>query len=140
MAGCRLGITLVFVIPREPGFEINADNPLTNATTALSKTVPAYFNRAPANFSFPGAAQLQLDTGSSYLPVHMHKIHADVYDLTTSMHIGTGDIDSLTLAAKKFIPLTLPLNFSYVAINDSDQTCETAFRHCVVVALISPRE
>lgn len=112
------------MIPRVPGFQFNADRPLTNSSSEFNKTVPTYFNRFPANFSFPGTAQLQLDTGSSYIPVHVRDMRADVYDLQTSMHIATGSVPAMTLGAKKFIPLLLPLNFSYVATNTSDQTCE----------------
>lgn len=137
---CRLGITLIFVIPRVPDFQFNADDPLTNSTSAYNKTVPTYFNRAPTNFSFPGAAQLQLDTGSSYLPVHIHNLQADVYDLQTDRHIGTGSLASLTLPAKKFTPLSLPLNFSYVAINTSDQTCEQPHYVSLSTRLTSRRE
>jgi len=129
-----VGITLVFVIPRVPDFQFNADQPLVNASSAFNKTVPTYFNRAPANFSFPGSAQLQLDTGSSFIPVHLHDIQADVFDLQTSMHIGTGNISSLTLSAKKFTQLSLPLNFTYTASNTSDQTWNNWYNGCRNVA------
>ena len=119
-----VGITLAFVIPRVPGFQFNADKPLVAASSDFNKTVPTYFNRAPTNFSFPGTAQLQLDTGSNYIPIHMRHIDADVYDLSTNKHVGEGHIDSLVLPAKKFIQIDLPLNFSYVATNTSDQTCK----------------
>ena len=122
-----VGITIAFVLPRVPGFQFNADNPLIPASSDYNKTVPTYFNRAPTNFSFPGAAQLQLDTGSNYIPINMHDIQADVYDLDTNMHIGTGHIDSLALPAKRFTQLELPLNFSYSVSNTSDKTCERLF-------------
>ncbi|KAI0088644.1 hypothetical protein BDY19DRAFT_948922 [Irpex rosettiformis] len=125
-----VGIVLAFVIPRIPDFQFNLDNPIAAASSDFNKTVPTYFNRAPTNFSFPGSAQLQLDTGSNFIPIHMKNIDADVYDLQTNMHIGEGHIDSLVLPAKKFIPIQLPLNFSYVATNTSDQTWNNWYNGC----------
>ncbi|KAI0698136.1 hypothetical protein BC835DRAFT_1335927 [Cytidiella melzeri] len=125
-----VGLVLAFVLPRVPGFQFNADEPLAPASSAYNKTVPTYFNRAPTNFSFPGAAQLQLDTGSNFITSHMRDIQADVYDLQTSMHIGTGFIDSLTLPAKQFIQLQLPLNFSYSVTNTSDITWNNWYNGC----------
>jgi hypothetical protein len=121
---CSVGITLAIVLPRVPDFQFNADHPLVAASSDFNKTVPTYFNRIPTNFSFPGTAQLQLDTGSSYIPIHMRDIHADVFDLDTSMHIGDGHIDSLALPAKQFTQVQLPLNFSYSVSNMSDVTCK----------------
>ncbi|KAI0345563.1 hypothetical protein BDW22DRAFT_1324469 [Trametopsis cervina] len=125
-----IGITLAFVLPRVPGFQFNADVPLAAASADFNKTIPTYFMRAPANFSFPATAQLQLDTGSNYIPIHMRDLQADIYDLQTSMHIATGQLDSLAVPAKSFTPLNFPLNFSYVAINTSDQTWSNWYNGC----------
>lgn len=123
-----VGITLVFTIPRAPGFQFNQDKPLTNASVAFNKTVPTEFSRAPANFSFPASADLQIDTSSNYLPLTFKSIHATIFDLTTLRQVATGDMGHMTLPAKQQIPIFIPLNFTYVATNDSDATCTfTAF-------------
>lgn len=114
---------LAFVLPRVPGFEINQDTPLTQASGSFNKSITTEFSRAPANFSFPGAADLQVDTSSNFLPLVFTSVHADIFDLTTNQQIGTSDLGRMTFPAKKFSQLSLPLNFSYVATNDSDQTC-----------------
>lgn len=134
-----VAVTLIFVLPREPGFQINADVPLTNASSAFNKTIPTEFSRAPANFSFPGAADLRIDTHSNYLPIHLHKLHADVFDMQTNELVGTGDIASMTFSAKKFTPLSFPLNFSYIATNDSDQTCKSNSMNDLKESLTGPK-
>jgi hypothetical protein len=120
------GITLAFTIPRVPGFALSADAPLANTTGDFASSVPTLFVRAPsANFSFPAFAQLRIDTQSSFLALKVKNLKAEVYDSGTKMLVGTGNIASQTLAAKSFVPLQLPLNFSYAAVNDSDQTCKS---------------
>ena len=123
-----------------PGFNINADTPLTTASGSFNKSIPVYFNRAPANFSFPAQADLQVDTGSNYLALTLSKLHAELFDLETSRQIAVGDVDHITFPAKQFSPLSVPLNFSYVASNTSDQTCERGFpllslRRCGLMGL-----
>lgn len=130
-----VGIVLIFVIPRVPDFQINQQNPLQQATGSFNKSIPVSFNRFPANFSFPASADLQVDTHSNYLPLVFESIHADVYDLNTDRHIGIGDLGHMTFPAKKFSPLSMPLNFSYVATNDSDQTWVNWYNGCKNKAL-----
>ena len=115
---------LAFLIPRVPDFQINQDEPLAQATGDFNKSVPVYFNRAPANFSFPAQADLQIDTHSNFLPLTFTKLHAEVFDLETSRQIAVGDLGHMTFPAKQFTQLSVPLNFSYVASNTSDQTCK----------------
>ena len=114
---------LAFLVPRVPDFQINQETPLTQASGSFNKSITTQFLRAPANFSFPGAADLQIDTNSNYLPLAFNSIHAEVFDLETDRQVGTGDLGHMTFPAKTFSQLSLPLNFSYVATNDSDQTC-----------------
>ncbi|KAG6853289.1 hypothetical protein C0991_005461 [Blastosporella zonata] len=115
-------IVLGFTIPRVPAFSFNDTTPLVAATGDWNKTIPTYFNRSPANFSFPAFASLQVNTDSNYLPVHFKYIKATVYDLDTGMLVGVGDYGEHTLPAKSFPEILLPLNFTYVAVNSSDQT------------------
>ena len=114
---------MVFTIPRVPGFRFNQDTPLTNASIAFNASVPTLFTRFPANFSFPASADLQVDTGSNFLPLTFRKLHATIYDLNTLKPVATGDLGHMTLPAKKLTTVFVPLNFSYTANNDSDQTC-----------------
>ncbi|KIP02714.1 hypothetical protein PHLGIDRAFT_26467 [Phlebiopsis gigantea 11061_1 CR5-6] len=125
-----VGIVLAFLIPRVPDFQINQETPLTQASGSFNKSIPTQFLRAPANFSFPGAADLQIDTHSNYLPLAFTSIHAEVFDLETSRQVGTGDLGHMTFPAKTFSQLSLPLNFSYVATNTSDQTWANWYNAC----------
>ncbi|THH20576.1 hypothetical protein EUX98_g8552 [Antrodiella citrinella] len=117
-----IGIVLAFTVPRVPGFNINEDTPLVQATPPFNNSIPLIFSSAPANFSFPAFADLQLDTSSSFLPTSIHNVHGTVFDLQTGMLVGTGDSGHFTVPAKSFPKVQLPLNFTYVATNSSDQT------------------
>ena len=121
--GNRLALVLVFVIPRTPGFQINQDKPLAAADPAFNKTIPTEFLHVPANFSFPATADVAIDTGSNFLPLHITSLHATVFDLVTLRQVAVGDLGSMSLKAKTVTPVNIPLNFSYVATNDSDATC-----------------
>lgn len=127
---CAIGLILVFTIPRVPGFNFNSATPLIPATGNFNKSIPILFSRFPANFSYPALADLQLDTGSNYLPLKFSKIHADVYDLDTGRHVASGDMGSTTVPAKSFPRLQVPLNFTYVATNTSDQTWANMYNAC----------
>ena len=97
------------------------------ADLAFNKTVPTEFSRAPANFSFPATADLQVDTGSNFLPLTFNSLHATIYDLNTLRPVATGDLGHMTFPAKKLSNLSIPLNFSYIANNDSDATCKVPY-------------
>ncbi|OCH87333.1 hypothetical protein OBBRIDRAFT_796310 [Obba rivulosa] len=125
-----LGITLAFVIPRVPSFELNSETPLVSATGSFNASIPVEFNRFPANFSFPATAALQADTTSSYLPVDIKNIQASVFDLQTSRQVAIGNSGHLNLPAKGFPLVNIPLNFSYVGSNDSDQTWVNWYNAC----------
>ncbi|TCD65782.1 hypothetical protein EIP91_002221 [Steccherinum ochraceum] len=117
-----IALVLAFTIPRVPGFEFNASTPLIAATSPFNTSVPTIFSPAPTNFSFPALADLELDTSSSFLPVSIHNVHGSVYDLQTNMLVGTGDSGHFSVPAKSFPKMQLPLNFTYIASNSSDQT------------------
>jgi len=125
-----IGITLAFVIPRVPGFAINGTNPLTTATGWYNQSIPAEFSRAPANFSFPANIQLQVDTNSNFLPLVFKRLDAQVYDLNSFRLVGLGHMNRTTFPAKKFTNIQMPLNFSYVATNDSDLTWIDWYNAC----------
>ena len=120
-----IGVVLVFTIPRVPGFEFNSVTPLVPATGSFNSSVPVIFSPAPANFSFPAFADLQLDTNNNFLSVSFHNVHGTVYDLQTGQQVATGDSGHFSVPAKKFSQLQLPLNFTYIAINNTDQTCKS---------------
>lgn len=119
-----IGIVLAFTIPRVPSFSFDNTKPLVNATGSFAKSIPTEFSRAPANFSFPAFSDIQVDTGSNFLPLTFNSIHAQVFDLNTNLQVASGNIGHQTLPAKSFPIIQLPLNFTYVAANASDPTCE----------------
>jgi hypothetical protein len=106
-----------------PSFALSNNTPLANATGDWRNAVPTQFSRSPANFSFPAFANLQVDTDSNYLPVNFQHLRAQVFDLETGFLIGTGDFGHHVLPAKSFPDIQIPLNFTYIATNDSDTTC-----------------
>ena len=121
-----IGIILAFVIPRVPSFATYGSNPLTSATGWFNQSIPAQFSRSPANFTFPANLQLQVDTNSNFLPVVFKRLDAQIYDLSSFRLVGTGHMNRTKLPAKQFINIQMPLNFSYLATNDSDLTCQSA--------------
>ncbi|KAI0763549.1 hypothetical protein BD413DRAFT_483966 [Trametes elegans] len=125
-----IAIVLAFTIPRVPGFNVNGSEPLSAATSPFNTTVPTQFSRAPANFSFPAEMKLQADTGSNFLPLTFNNIEGTVFDLQTSRQVATGETGKLTVPAKDFPIITLPLNFTYVATNDSDTTWNNWYNGC----------
>ena len=107
-----------------PSFGISQDNPLVHATGNWNSSIPTQFSSFPANFSFPAFAELQVNTGSNFIPLKFTHVNAIVFDLDTSAQVATGDLYDVTFPAKQFSNLEMPLNFSYVADNRSDITCE----------------
>jgi hypothetical protein len=124
-----IAVVIGICLPRVPSFALSNNTPLANATGTWASAVPTEFSRVPANFSFPAFADLQVNTDSNYLPLKFTKLHAEVYDLGTGFLIGTGDMGHMTLP-KGFPDIQLPLNFSYVATNDSDTTWTTWYDAC----------
>ena len=120
----RVGLVLAFCFPRVPSFSFNSRTPLVNATGEWSQAVSYGFSRAPANFSFPAFASLELDTGSNFVPITFKHIRASIFDLNTGRQVGKGDLlHDQRVPPKQFPELLLPLNFTYIATNDTDQTC-----------------
>jgi hypothetical protein len=118
------GIALAFTLPRVPGFALSIATPLMNATGSWADAVPTAFIRAPgANFSFPAFADVQVDTGSSYLALTLMDLNATVTDSQTNFIVATGHIARQVLKAHSLEYMLIPLNFSYTAPNASDQTC-----------------
>jgi hypothetical protein len=124
-----IGVTLAFVIPRVPNFALNGSNPLTSGTGWFNQSITAQFSRAPANFTFAANIQLQVDTNSNFLPLVFKHLDAQVYDLDSFNLVATGHLNRTKLPAKRFTDIQMPLNFSYVATNDSDLTCQSAFSY-----------
>lgn len=120
----RVGIILGFTIPRVPSFSFNEANALVNATGSFATAVPIIFSRSPTNFSFPAFASLQVDTSSNFLPVHFTRLRATVYDLNSNLQVGSGSYAHRSLPAQSFPAILLPLNFTYITSNTSDQTCQ----------------
>ena len=119
-----IGLVLAFTIPRVPGFAINGSTPLIQASGWFNQSIPAQFSRFPANFTFPAAISLQVDTTSNFLPLVFNSLDAQVYDLDSFRLVGQGHMNHTKLPAHKFSDIVMPLNFTYVATNDSDLTCQ----------------
>jgi len=117
-----IAVVIGVCLPRVPSFALSNNTPLANATGDWKTAVPTEFSRVPANFSFPAFADLEVDTTGNYLPVNFKHLRATVYDLDTGFLIGNGDFGHHILPAKSFPQIQIPLNFSYVATNDSDTT------------------
>lgn len=133
MFGLCVAIALViaFCIPRVPAFSFNSKTPLVNATGGWSEAIDYVFSRAPANFSFPAFASLELDTNSNFIPITFKHMRASVYDLNTGRQVGKGDLlHSQTVPPKAFPQLLLPLNFTYIVTNDTDQTWSNWYNGC----------
>ncbi|KAE9391833.1 hypothetical protein BT96DRAFT_979690 [Gymnopus androsaceus JB14] len=127
---CCIGIVLAFTIPRVPAFAFNTDTPLANATGAWKDAIPTIFSRAPANFSFPGIAELQVDTSSNFLPLTFNNLEATIFDYDTGVQIGTGSLGHRTFPAKALTSFQIPLNFTYSAVNTSDPTWTAWYQAC----------
>ena len=52
-----------------------------------------------------------------------------MYDLNTDVLVGAGDLPKggITIGANQFKDISVPVVFTYVATNDTDQTCEFCF-------------
>src|SRR5882762_7836847 len=120
---CSIGLVLAFTIPRVPGLNISSNLPIVPATGNFNSSIPTEFSRSPANFSFPAIADFQVDTNSNFLPLKFNSMHAQVFDLDSTRLVGQGSMGSMTVPAKAFTNIQFPLNFSYLATNDTDQTC-----------------
>ncbi|KAJ7068985.1 hypothetical protein B0H15DRAFT_925890 [Mycena belliarum] len=125
-----IAVVIGVCLPRVPSFALSNDNPLGNATGDWGAAIPAKFSRIPANFSFPAFANLQVDTDSNYLPLNFKHLRARIFDLQSGFLIGSGDLGHKTLPAKSFPDIQIPLNFTYVATNDSDITWANWYNAC----------
>ena len=118
---CIIGVTLAVCLPRVPSVS-PLSNFLSQQSGSWNDSIPTAFSIAPANFSFAAYAGLQISTSSNVIPMSFNSISAQVWDGTTNMQIGTGQYGKLTIPAKTFYQLQLPLNISYVGSNDTDPT------------------
>jgi len=125
-----VGMVLAFTIPRVPAFSINGQTPLISASGWFNESIPAEFSRSPANFSFAANIPLQVDTSSNFLPLTFKHLDAQVYDLDSFNLVGLGHLTRTSLPAHHFSDIQMPLNFSYVATNDSDQTWINWYNAC----------
>ncbi|KAG1850450.1 hypothetical protein F4604DRAFT_1808525 [Suillus subluteus] len=125
-----IGTILAITIPRVPGLSFNSSTPLIAATGSYNASIPTEFSRAPANFSFPAYADIQVDTISNIIPLTFNSISAQVWDSASNLQVGTGYFGSDTLPAASLPIIQVPLNFSYVASNDSDPTWNEWYNAC----------
>ncbi|KAH8090725.1 hypothetical protein HD553DRAFT_265989 [Filobasidium floriforme] len=119
-----LGVTLYFVIPRAPNFSFPSD------TVFLADESTVGFSRTPANFSFTGDIRMIADASTSWLPVHFNHLEITVLDMNTNKKIGTGDWKDKTIGRKGLHYLSLPVDFSYSAVNATDSTWSGMYNAC----------
>ncbi|KDQ06969.1 hypothetical protein BOTBODRAFT_140559 [Botryobasidium botryosum FD-172 SS1] len=120
-----IAVLLIVTIPRVPNFNISADQPFVSN----SSEVPV-FNRVPANFSFDAKINIQIDTHGNILPVHFNHLNASVYMLGTTQMVAGGDLGPYTAQPKQYIPVQLPITFSYLGVNTSDPTWTAFYNAC----------
>ncbi|OJA09442.1 hypothetical protein AZE42_02617 [Rhizopogon vesiculosus] len=125
-----IGAIIAITIPRVPPLSFNSGTPLVAATGSFNASIPIEFSRYPANFSFPALADIQVDTTSNIIPLTFNHISAQVWDPATNLQVGTGYFGKDTLPAKSYPIIQIPLNFSYVASNDSDPTWNEWYNAC----------
>ncbi|KAI6015398.1 hypothetical protein PISMIDRAFT_189853 [Pisolithus microcarpus 441] len=125
-----IGITLAITIPRVPGITFSGSSPLTQVSGSFNDSIPIEFSRSPANFSFPAYANVQVDTTGNIIPLTFNSIDAQVWYSSTNMQVATGYFGKKTLPAKSFPVIQIPLNFSYVATNDTDPTWVAWYDAC----------
>ncbi len=137
-----LALTLIFVIPRAPSFNF----PSNDVFGVDNSTI--VFSRTPTNFTFQAdfhvlgglvasrgtvldsypwlmiPLRFSADASSSFLPVRVTSLVTTVYDLNTNKAIATGDLKNFILPHKSDQAVTLPVTFSYTAVNASDTTCK----------------
>jgi len=125
-----VAIVLAITIPRVPAVSFYGSAPLTAATGKFNASIPTEFSRSPANFSFPATAQIQLDTTSNIIPITFNRIDAQVWYPSSGFQIGSGYFGKATLPAHTFPIIEVPLNFSYIAPNDTDPTWVAWYDAC----------
>lgn len=126
----RIAIALAITIPRVPGLSFYGSNPLTAASGSFNASIPIQFSRSPANFTFPAVAEIQVDTTSNIIPLTFNSISAQVWYPSSNMQIGTGYFGKKTLPAKSFPVIQIPLNFTYIATNQTDPTWVAWYDAC----------
>ncbi|KAH0832410.1 hypothetical protein J3R83DRAFT_13447 [Lanmaoa asiatica] len=125
-----VAIVLAITIPRVPGISFYSTSPLVAASGNFNASIPTEFSRSPANFSFPAVAEIQVDTSSNIIPLTFNHIDAQVWYPSSNFQIGTGYFGKATLPARSYPIIQVPLNFSYVAPNDTDPTWVAWYNAC----------
>lgn len=125
-----IAIVLAITIPRVPAMSFYGAAPLVEATGDFNASIPTEFSRSPANFSFPAFAEIQVDTTSNIIPLTFNHIDAQVWYPSSNFQIATGYFGKVTLPAHSFPIIQIPLNFSYVAPNDTDPTWVAWYNAC----------
>ncbi|TRM56910.1 hypothetical protein BD626DRAFT_406310 [Schizophyllum amplum] len=126
-----IALVLAFTIPRVPSVSFDSNKQyLVNVTDGDLADIDPQFSRLPANFSFAAMANLQLNTQDNYLPLKFSHLYGKVYDSETDEMVAEGDTGAMTLPAKAYPDVQLPLNFTYSASNDSDATWLNFYDSC----------
>ncbi|CCM03733.1 uncharacterized protein FIBRA_05879 [Fibroporia radiculosa] len=125
-----VGVVIGVCLPRVPSMSFATSNPVSAATGSFNKSVPVIFSRTPANFSFPADVSVQFDTSSAIIPIQVSSFSAVVTDLESGNQVGTGSRGGMSMPAKAFPMVQMPINFTYVATNSSDITWASWYNAC----------
>ncbi|KAF8334684.1 uncharacterized protein EI90DRAFT_3049835 [Cantharellus anzutake] len=124
-----IAVSLALFLPRVPSFGSNPNSPLTTQQGS-NVPVPSFTNGPVANFTFPAALDLEMDTGGNIIPIHINNIHAEIYLIDTNKLIATGDTGGFTRSPGKTKQLNIDVRFNYAADNTSDQTWALVHNAC----------
>ncbi|KAF8260921.1 hypothetical protein EI94DRAFT_1747188 [Lactarius quietus] len=124
-----IGIILAFTIPRVPSFSINGQTPLVRrqaGLTSLSRRIQSLPCQLllPGCRIAPGRHRLELPT-SHFQPPGCTGVRPQFIQL-----VGRGHLNRTKLPANHFTNILMPINFTYVATNDSDQTWLNWYAAC----------
>ncbi|ORY76925.1 hypothetical protein BCR35DRAFT_119000 [Leucosporidium creatinivorum] len=123
-----LGLLLYFVIPRAPGVNWGDQ---TSSTALTSTNTSGTYSTTPTNFDFSAEVALDFDARGSYIPTKLYDLEAIIYDLDTTVQIGTGKMDgSAKLPGRSITTVTMPLLFQMSFTNTSDTTYSDVIRSC----------
>jgi hypothetical protein len=125
-----IGVLIAVCLPRVPSFAFQGNRPLVGANGTFANSIPIKFSRAPTNFTFPAYAQIEISTQANYLPLTITHLDAKLYDLETNRQVAFGTMGKKTFPAKSYPQFSLPMNFTYTALNDSDPTWKSWYDSC----------
>lgn len=145
MSCCRLGLTLFFVIPRAPFFQLLSTTPLTSDDRSPTvSTNPATFSFY-ANVSLAGqslrrrspclitdSSNRTVDARASYIPIYFTTLDLLLSNLDTSGMVARGSGAGQSVPGRVITPIVIQVLFTPprgAYSNSSDPTCTSLLCH-----------